>query len=164
MTAPRVPAAALSAPGRIGAAYLDGSAGTWPGAGRRRATNQGGDAVHWAAPGSGPLLREEVVSALPFPRRAQTWGALRSALHGGARGAPRWGHTRRNTWRTTPKTRGCSVPNHRVCSFYFPPLHHNHEEKFFFIFLILGKVVPSCFIPPLPAPCAPFSLERPLAK
>lgn len=33
-------------------------------------------------------LGEEVVSALPFPRSAQTWGALRSALHGDVRGAP----------------------------------------------------------------------------
>ncbi|XP_023392942.1 uncharacterized protein LOC111746230 [Pteropus vampyrus] len=41
-------------------------------------------------------LEEEVVSALPFPRRAQTWGARRAALHPRCkRGA--WSETRGET-------------------------------------------------------------------
>lgn len=42
-------------------------------------------------------LGEEVVSALPFPRSAQTCGARRAALHRGATGAPGWRHTRGRT-------------------------------------------------------------------
>lgn len=89
VTARRVPVQ-LPGPlgGPAGAAYLDGCAGPrargWAG----RATRRTG-----LRSGSGRQPLEEVVSARPFPRSAQTWSARRAAPHRGARRAPGWRHT-----------------------------------------------------------------------
>lgn len=81
---------------RAGAAYLPrqlcaASAGTWAARGGVGAPAEKATRALESA-GSGPPPGEEVVSALPFPRSAQTGGA---AVHGGARRAPGWRHTRR---------------------------------------------------------------------
>lgn len=131
VTAPRVPAAALSAPGGRG-----GERRLLP---RRLCGDSAGARVGVAAPaweatrcsGLHPAqarrFGEEVVSSLPFPRGAQTWGALRGALHR-VRERRLVGDTGRSTWRTTLTT-------HRVCASFphtFPPYTTPLKKTFLF--------------------------------
>ena len=67
-----------------------------------------------AAPRLGSAAGEEVVSARPGPRGAQTWGARRAAPHGGARRAPGGKHPR--TRIQTPEAPGLLFPTRRLCA------------------------------------------------
>lgn len=88
-----------------------------------------------AAPGG-----SRVSPALP-PPRADVGRSLLCFAWRCKRGASLGTHPEKH-WRTTPKTRGCSVPNHRVCSFYFPPPYttNTKKKKIFLFFYFWGKL------------------------
>lgn len=87
-------------------------------------------------------LEEEVVSALPFPRRAQTWGARRAALHPRCnRGA--WSETRGETLTGNASESPAPLcPTHRFVSHFplLPPSTPQPWRRKNIFFLILGKV------------------------